>query len=780
MRITFVFIFIFTAGITSGQILLEKPDEKYSISGNITDSHGESLIGANIYVSELNVGTSSNNYGFYSLTLSKSIYNIAYSYIGFNTETKQVILNKNLVCNITLSPVRENLDGVEIISEPIQNQIQITDLNSYKIPASVVNKIPVLLGEPDILKVIQLLPGVQAPGEGLSGLVVRGGNTDQNLFLLDEAPVYNASHLMGFFSIFNNQAINDVTFYKGYMPSIYGGRLSSLLDVRMKEGNYNRFSSSGGIGTISSKLTIESPMLKQKGSFLVSGRRSYADIFLSLSDNEDVKNNHLYFYDLNLKMNYRINPRNKIYLSTYHGRDVFKFRNEYYLTWGNLTQTFRWNHVFSSKLFSNLSAIYSKYDYRLGQAADIAGIEWNSSLSDVSLKYDFTFYHNPNSTIRFGAASCLHSFKPGFIQATDPSSIFNNFTIPGSKALDHALYFDHNLTLTTKFTLNWGLRFSFFQNMGNAVIYNFDENYEKTDSTVYEKGEIFNSFAGIEPRISLNYLISQGNSIKGSYTRTKQYMHLLSNASTGTPLDIWIPSNPNIQPQSADQAVFGFFKTLDKTGLEFSTEIFYKWMKDQVDYKEHADLILNPEVEGQLRFGKATSYGLELMINKTKGKFNGWISYTLSKSEKEFADLNNGNSFPSNFDRRHNVSVNLNYNINKRMRFSVNWIYLSGAPLTLPVGRYIYGNMVVPLYSGRNTYRMPDYHRLDLGFILRGKQKPDRKISGEWSFSVYNTYNRKNAWMIYFQTDEENNMVTEAVKMYLFPIIPSISYNFKF
>ena len=316
--------------------------------------------------------------------------------------------------------------------------------------------------------------------------------------------------------------------------------------------------------------------------------------------------------------------------------------------------------------------------------------------------------------------------------------------------------------------------------MGKAVIYNFDENFEKTDSTVYEKGEIFNSFAAIEPRISLNYLISPKNSIRGSYTRTKQYMHLLSNASTGTPLDIWIPSNPNIKPQSADQAVLGFFKTLDKAGLEFSTELFYKWMKDQVDYKEHADLILNPEVEGQLRFGKATSYGLELMINKTKGKFNGWISYTLSKAEKEFADLNNGNPFPSNFDRRHNVSVNLNCNINEKMRFSVNWIYLSGSPITLPVGRYIYGNMVVPLYSARNTYRMPDYHRLDLGCILRGKQKPGRKISGEWSFSVYNAYNRKNAWMIYFQTDEENNMVTEAVKMYLFPIIPSISYNFRF
>jgi len=780
MRIIFFFIFILTAGITSGQILPEKPIEKYSISGNITDSHGESLIGANIYVSELNSGTSSNNYGFYSLTLPGGIHNITYSYIGFNTETKQVTLNKDLVCNIKLSLVRENLDGVEIIAEPMQNQIQITDLNSYKIPAPVVNEIPVLLGEPDILKVIQLLPGVQAPGEGLSGLVVRGGNTDQNLFLLDEAPVYNASHLMGFFSVFNNQAINDVTFYKGYMPSIYGGRLSSLLDVRMKEGNYNRFSSSGGIGTISSKLTLESPILKQKGSFLVSGRRSYADIFLPLSDNEEVKNNHLYFYDLNLKMNYRLNPRNKIYLSTYHGRDVFKFRNKYYLTWGNLTQTFRWNHVFSGKLFSNLSAIYSKYDYRLGQTVDIAGIEWNSSLEDISLKYDFTFYHNPNSTIRFGVASCLHSFKPGFIKATDPSSIFNNFTIPGSQALDHALYFDHNFTLTTRFTLNYGLRFTFFQNMGKAVIYNFDENYEKTDSTVYGNGEIFNSFAGIEPRISLNYLISQGNSIRGSYTRTKQYMHLLSNASTGTPLDIWIPSNPNIEPQLADQAVLGFFKTLDEAGLEFSTELFYKWMKDQVDYKEHADLILNPEVEGQLRFGKATSYGLELMINKTKGKFNGWISYTLSKAEKEFTDLNNGNPFPSNFDRRHNVSVNLNYNINERMRFSVNWIYLSGSPLTLPVGRYIYGNMIVPLYSARNTYRMPDYHRLDLGFILRGKQKPDRKISGEWSFSVYNAYNRKNAWMIYFQTDEENNMVTEAVKMYLFPIIPSISYNFKF
>lgn len=780
MKFVAVFLLSLTVSLTNGQKPQNRLINKYSVSGNITDNRGESLIGANIYVPELNAGTSSNEYGFYSLTLPGGVYTIVYSYLGFNSDQKQVTLNKDTIHNIRLFPARESLDGVEIIAEPEQNHIQITNLNAYKIPAPVVNQMPVLFGEPDILKVIQLLPGVLAPGEGLSGLVVRGGNTDQNLFLLDEAPVYNASHLMGFFSVFNNQAINDVTFYKGYIPSVYGGRLSSLIDIRMKEGNRNKFSGSGGVGTISSKLTLESPILKKRGSFLASGRRSYADIFLPLSKNEDVRNNHLYFYDINLKMNYQVNPRDRIYISMYHGRDVFKFRNKYYLTWGNLAQTFRWNHVFSSRLFSNLSVIYSKYDYRLGQSVDITGIEWNSSLADIGIKYDLTFYHNPNSTIRFGAVSYFHTFEPGFIKAADPSSIFNNFAIPGSKALDHAIYFDHDLTLTPRLTLNYGLRFTFFQNMGKAVIYSFNENFERTDSTTYKNGEIFNSFAGIEPRISMAFMISQGTTIRGSYTRTKQYLHLLSNATTGTPLDIWIPSNPNIKPQAADQAVLGFFKTSDKTGLEFSTELYYKWMKNQVDYKEHADLILNPEVEGQLRFGKAYSYGLELMTSKTKGKIQGWISYTLSKTTKEFPDLNGGNPFPSYFDRRHNISVNLNYNFNKRIRLSTNWIYLSGTPITLPVGRYIFGNMVVPLYSGKNTYRMPDYHRLDLGLILRSKPKPGRKFSGEWSFSVYNTYNRKNAWMIYFQPDENNNLVTEAVKLYMFPVIPAISYNFKF
>ncbi|MGC9375679.1 MAG: TonB-dependent receptor [Bacteroidales bacterium] len=753
---------------------------KYTLSGHITDESGEELIGATIYVKSLKTGTVTNAYGFYSLTIPKNSYQIIYSYVGYETQIKKVELNQNLRINIVLKEQSKTLNEVVITAERKDANVAKAEMSTMKIQAQEIKKIPAFMGEVDVIKAIQLMPGVQSASEGSSGFNVRGGDAGQNLILLDEATVYNASHLMGFFSVFNNDAIKDVKLYKGDIPAAYGGRLSSLLDIRMKDGNNKEFHANGGIGTVSSRLTLESPIVKDKGAFIISGRRSYADLMLMFSSDEDIRKNQLYFYDLNLKGNYKINDKDRIYLSWYMGRDVFDYDDLFGFSWGNKTFTLRWNHLFSEKLFSNFSVILSDYDYEIGQNSEEQGFIWSSDLNDIKFTADYTYYPNTRNTIRFGVTGTMHHFNPGLAKGVGNQTMYNELKMPESNALEWAGYLSNEWKLNKKTTINIGLRGTIFQNMGKATVYNFDENYEKIDSTVYSSGEIYNTFWGLEPRVNFKYSINDRSSVKGNYSRTKQFIHLASNSTAGSPLDIWIPSSPNINPQIADQFAVGYFRNFFEDALETSIEAYYKNMDNQIDFRDHAQLLLNPEIEGEFRTGYAWSYGLEFLIRKQTGKFTGWISYTLSKAERKIPEINQGKVYPASYDKPHNMAIVASYDFSKKLNAAANWVYSTGNPVTFPVGRYEYGNMIVPIYSDRNDYRLPDYHRLDLSVTYKFGVDKTRGLRSELNLSIYNVYNRKNTWMLFFSQDDEDPNITIAEKVYLFPILPSITYNFYF
>jgi predicted acetyltransferase len=752
---------------------------KYTVSGHVKDASGEDLIGSTIYVKELKTGTVTNVYGFYSITLREGTYEFDYSYVGYETQSKKINLNENQTIRITLSEASKTIEEVVVTAERKNENVVKTEMSTVKLEATEIKKIPALLGEVDIIKTLQLLPGISSTGEGFSGFNVRGGSPDQNLILFDEATVYNASHLMGFFSVFNNDAVKDLKIYKGDIPAQYGGRLSSLLDIRMKEGNQKEFEATGGIGTISSRLTLEGPIIEDKWSVLVSGRRTYADLFLLLSSDEALKSTKLYFYDLNLKTNYKISDKDRIFVSGYFGRDVLKFSDLYSFDWGNYTLTTRWNHLFTEKLFSNFSLIYSKYDYKMESGNENLGFKWISNLEDFKFKADLNYYPNPKNSIKFGLEVIHHHFIPGVAKSSGDFAD-NTISMPESYALEYGIYISNEHKLLNNLTLNYGLRGSMFQNMGNATSYDFDENYETIDSTVYDRWEIFNTFSGLEPRLSLNYTLNQKSSIKASYSRTLQYMHLASNSTAGSPLDVWVPSSPNIDPQLADQVALGYFRNFWDNQMETSVEVYYKNMENQIDFKDFADLMLNAEYESEFRVGDAWSYGAEFFVRKQQGKFTGWVSYTLSKAERKIPEINDGKVYSSSYDRPHNISIVGSYNLGKRWNVSATWVYASGTPVTFPTGRYEQGNMVVPIYSERNGYRMPAYHRMDLSITLKSKEKPDKRLKSDLNISIYNIYNRHNAWMINFSQDEENPNITVAELVYVFPIIPSITWNFHF
>jgi len=752
---------------------------KYTISGFIKDESGEELIGATIYVPQLKSGTVTNVYGFYSLTIPSGEYQVDYSYIGYETNNKKVALNKNIKMDVVLVESTKTIDEVVVVAERKNEHVVKTEMSTVKLQAKEIKKIPALMGEIDVIKALQLLPGVQSTGEGFSGFNVRGGSPDQNLILFDEATVYNASHLMGFFSVFNNDAVKDLKLYKGDIPAQYGGRLSSLLDIRMKEGNQKKFEATGGLGTISSRLTLEGPIIEDKWSVLVSGRRTYADLFLLLASDDALKSTQLYFYDLNLKTNYRINDKNRIFVSGYFGRDVFNFGDLYGFDWGNYTFTTRWNHLFTEKLFSNFSFIYSKYDYKMQSGSESLGFKWISNLEDFKLKADLNYFPNPRNTIKFGFEITHHRFIPGVANSSSQSADIT-ISVPESRALEYGLYLSNEHKLTDKLALNYGLRASIFQNMGETTLFDFDDNFEKVDSTYYDKWEIFNTFSGLEPRLSLNYTLNQKSSVKASYSRTLQYMHLASNSTAGSPLDVWVPSTPNIDPQLADQVAVGYFRNFLNNMLETSVEVYYKNMDNQIDFKDFAELNLNSDYEGEFRTGDAWSYGAEFLIRKQQGKFTGWVSYTLSKAERKIPTINEGEVYASSYDRPHNISIVGSYDLGKRWNISATWVYASGTPVTYPTGRYEQGNMIVPIYSERNGYRMPDYHRMDLAITLKSKEKPNKRLSSDLNLSIYNLYNRHNAWMISFSQDEDQPNVTKAELVYLFPILPSLTWNFHF
>ncbi len=777
----YIFTFLLSFVILQFAFPIEETGLRYTISGHVKDeSTGEELIGAAVIADELGKGTVSNVYGFYSLSLQPGLYNITFSYIGYEDLTRAVNLNQDLVINIELSENILELAEVTISAEGPRAHIKKPEMGVSKLQIKSIRRIPTLMGEVDVIKAIQLLPGVQASSEGASGFSVRGGNPDQNLILLDEATVYNASHLMGFFSVFNNDAVKDVKLYKGDIPAEYGGRLSSLLDVRMKDGNMKKFSGSGGIGTISSRLTLKGPIIRDRTSFLIAGRRTYADIFLPFAKDEDVRNSSLYFYDLNAKVNHIFNEKNRLFVSVYMGRDVFEnvFAR---MAFGNQTYTLRWNHLFSGRLFSNFTLLHSRYDYELGTPEGEANsFLWNSGMKDYGAKADLNYFITPEHTLKFGLISTFHDFQPGSAKGLGEQSLFTEFKMPSNYALENGVYVSAESEVGERWNFKYGIRYSSFHNVGPATVYNYDENYLPLDSTVYSSGEFFNYFGGLEPRLAMSFMLNEKSSLKASYSRTRQYIHLAQNSTAGTPLDIWFPSSPNVNPQVSDQASVGYFRTFWGDRLEASVETYYKAMSNSIDFRDHAQLLMNQYMEGELRIGESNSYGLELLLRKNSGKLSGWISYTLSKTERIVPEINNGNPYAAPYDKPHDFAIVLNYEINKRIWVSGNWVYSTGLPVTFPTGRFEYMGNIAPVYSNRNAYRMPDYHRLDLSVSLSAKDKPGRKWGWDLNLSVYNAYARKNAWTINFVQDETNPSVTHAEMTYLFSAIPALTFNFHF
>lgn len=753
--------------------------QNVTISGNIKDAaNGEDLIGAIVTVKgNSSKGTSTNSYGFYTLTLPAGNYTLIYQYVGYNSREENVTLQSNITLNINLASVSRDLEEVVVRTERADKNVSATQMGMFKLDPKQIESVPVLFGEKDIIKTLQLTPGVKAAGEGNAGFYVRGGAADQNLVLLDEAPVYNASHMLGFFSVFNSDAIKDVTLYKGAAPAEFGGRGSSVMDIKMRDGNNKRLSASGGIGIIASRLTVEGPIVKDKGSFIISGRRTYADLFLKLSNEERMNQSKLYFYDLNVKGNYQLSKKDRVFLSGYFGRDVFGFSNVFGFDWGNATATARWNHIINSKMFSNTSLIFSNYNYRIKLGFDNEDITVKSAIQDWNLKEDISFTPNPNNNIKFGFNIIHHTFKPGSVTVGGNSN-FNNQSLSGRKAVEGAVYVQNDMRISDKLGVQYGLRYSGFNFMGAATVYTFDKDGNKTSTRVYDNGESIKYYGGLEPRIAAKYALNAVSSVKASYNRSYQYMHLLSNSTTSSPTDLWVPSSNNVKPQIVDQYAAGYFRNFRDNMFELSVEAYYKTLQNQIDYRNGADMIFNEEVEGELVYGKGKAYGIEILLRKQTGRLTGWISYTLSRSLRQFDEINNGSEYPARQDRIHDLAIVGMYDLTKKLKLSANWIYYTGSAVTFPSGKYEVNGMQVPYYTERNGYRMPAYHRLDIG--LTWTTRKTERTERSWNFSLYNAYGRQNAYTINFRQNEDNPQQTEAVRVALFTWVPSITYNFKF
>lgn len=755
-------------------------EKKVTINGNITDkNNGEDLIGAGILVKGTRTGTVTNAYGLYSLSLPAGKYTLIITYLGYASREIPVDLNTDQRLNIQLTPDVNELAEVVVSAEGRNANVAKMEMSTERLSVKTIKAIPALMGEVDVIKAIQLLPGVQSTSEGSSGFSVRGGSHDQNLILLDEATVYSASHLMGFFSVFNNDAIKDVTLYKGDIPASFGGRLSSLLDIRSKDGNNQEFKGTGGIGLISSRLTLEGPIGSDKASFLVSGRRTYADLFLKLASDEDLRKSSLYFYDMNMKLNYRIDDNNRLFIAGYIGKDYFgtKFAG---MDFGNKTITARWNHLFSPKFFSNFSLIGSFYDYYVSlDMNEQINQEWKSQMQDYGFKADFSYHFDPKNTLRFGYNALYHNFVPGEGGGIGEESILGRFGMPREYALESAFYLSGESEIGDKLKLKYGLRFSLFQNISNGKEIDYLQDYEVAYSKTYKRGKFYHHQHQFEPRLGAVYMLNDEQSVKASYSRTAQYIQLASNSSAGSPLDVWFQASQNVRPQLCDQYALGYFRNFLDNEYEASAEVYYKNMKDVIDFKDHASLMGNEELEQELRFGKGYSYGLELMLRKNTGRFNGWISYTLSKSKRSIDEINNGNWYRSPYDKPHNISIVATYELTPKWSVSANWVYASGTPVTYPTGRFQIEDTYVPIYSGRNEYRYPAYHRLDLSATCQ-LSKPGKWLKHEINFSIYNAYGKKNPWTIMFMEEENKPDVTYAEMVYLFSFVPSVTWNFFF
>ncbi|MEJ6692568.1 MAG: TonB-dependent receptor [Saprospiraceae bacterium] len=768
--------------------------ENYTISGYITDAEsGETLIGATALVKEIGNGAVSNEYGFYSISVPKGKYTLEFSYIGFGNVIKPFSLSANYKLDVEMSEMKNELAEVVVTAKEEDGNVREVSMSVNKLDITTIKSMPTLLGEVEIIRSLQLLPGVNSVGEGATGFNVRGGSIDQNLILLDEAPVYNSSHLFGFFSVFNPDAVKDVKLYKGGIPSRYGGRLSSILDVRMKEGNKKRLNINGGVGFIFSRLSVEAPIIKDKSSLIVAARRSYIDILAKPFLSESLDGSQLNFYDLTLKTNYDINDKNRLFLSGYFGRDNFGFGDQAGFNWGNKTGTIRWNHLFSERLFSNLTFYFSDYDYQIKFGNDSQNkFDWNASIQNIGVKPEFSFFLKPGNLLKFGGQSILYTFDPGNAVGVSEGEE-RDFSLPQKYAMENAIYVENEIDISTTIKANYGLRLSSFTYLGKGTAYEYadgipGERRYATSATEYGDWKSIKTYYNFEPRLSLQMQLSSNNSIKASYNRTTQYIHLVSNTTAATPVDVWTPSTNNIRPSTADQVAFGYFQNLNDNTYELSAEVYYKTMNNLVDYIDGADLLLNQFIEGDLIEGKGRAYGIELMAKKTKGKFSGWLSYTLARTERQTPGISGGEWYASRFDQLHNLSLTGFYEINDRWTTSANFAFNTGSPTTFPTTRYTIQGFVVPHNANeeRNNVRLPNYHRLDLSITRKGEIKEGKRWTGDWVFSVYNVYNRKNAFSIFFAQEDGripigSSVNTDAYRLSVIgSFIPSVSYNFKF
>ena len=767
---------LFIANILNGQ-------EKYGVKGIVKCSDNkEVLSGVTVLVESLNVGTSTDKNGFYELFLPQGSYTIRFSFVGYISETKTInVTNSFNELNISLKIDNKMLDAVVVSSTRKDANVTELKMSVQTIDMVRVRKIPSLMGEIDVIKSIQLLPGVHAASEGSSGFSVRGGSPDQNLILLDDVPVYNASHFLGFFSVFNNDVIKDATLYKGDIPAMYDSRLSSVLDIKTLDEIPYKFNMQGGIGALTSRLTLNVPFNKGKSAILMGGRITYGGV-LACNLIKNLRGNSMYFYDFNAKIMHTLNENNRLFVSTYLGDDILGMDSLMSMTYGNKNVTARWNHVFNDKLTSNLSVFYTNYRYKIGVEMDPYEFTITAGIEDVSAKYDFTYLINENITSRFGVSSTFHQYGQGKLD--DKTGVIGMYmgVDPSNevvrKALEHSVYFSNDHKLGPLFSIRYGLRLSLFQNIGKETLFLFDEKYNCYDQINYASGDIFNTEANLEPRLAAMYQIDEFSSIKASYLRTVQYAQVATNATGGIPFDLWFPSSPNIKPQKCDQFALGYFRNFRNNEIETSVELFYKNIHNVIDFADDAFFIGNLYVDGEVRAGKGRAYGAEFLARKNFGKLSGWISYTYSRSKRTVKDINFGKEYVSPYDRPHNVSIVLNYELTKRLDVSATWVYNTGQPVTYPYGKYTVDGVTYSIYNGeRNKSRYPDYHRLDLSATLKCKDR-HKNWKGEWNLSVYNAYGRKNTWAVIFLPDGENNIQTQQIS--LFSFIPSISYNFKF
>ncbi len=801
-------LLVFNVIIAQKTVYNEQLKQKFTLSGTISDSKtNESLIGVNIFIPELKAGITTNEYGFYSITIPKGNYTIQISYVGYQNITEKLLLDKSKKIDFSLTQDGQQLEEVIVTSDKKATNIRKPEMSVNRLSGSAIKKIPVVLGEVDVLKALLTLPGVTNAGEGQSGFNVRGGGADQNLILLDEATIFNSSHVFGFFSVFNPDVVKDLKLYKGGIPARFGGRASSVLDIYQKDGNSNKFGVSGGIGLVSSRLLLEGPIVKDKSSFLFAGRSSYAHLFLKLTDNP----NSAYFYDLNTKINYKLNPNNNLFLSGYFGRDVFSLNDSFVNTYGNTTLNLRWNHLFTDKLFSNLSLIYSDYYY--GLDLDLVGFLWNSGIKNYNLKYDFKNYISDKMKLNYGVSGIYYDFNPGIIEPSNAISGITYRELDKKFAFEPSVYIDAEQKVSKNLSLSYGLRYSMFYRLGNSTVNIYDNNQAvvfDADTQVYEKGtpidtkyygsnKVIESYNNLEPRFAAAYQLNENQSIKASYNRMTQYLQLITNTASPTPLDVWTPSDQFIQPQILDQVAVGYFKNFNEDKYSLEIESYYKKTKNRIDYIDGADLIANEAIEQIVLNGRMRAYGLEVLLRKNTGKLSGWIAYTLSRSEQQTpgrnaieTGINDGNWYRSGYDKLHNLSITSVYEYSKKWTFGANFVYQTGQPVTFPNGQYEYGTetdgsgaiipgsgITIPSYGLRNGNSLPAYHHLDVSATYVPKPNKKKNWQGEWVFSIYNLYGRNNAASISFRQNETSGS-NEAIRLSIFGIVPGISYNFKF